>query len=238
MQGLHEGKILDDVIFHLYAYNEEQGDVVKQPYCGGWLLVDNGYLARPTTVPPIKTSNSRAEIRFSSWLESLRKDVECTFGIIKGCWRILKTGIRIHGTDGPDKVFLPCCALHNKLLDVDGLDEEWEQGVPSIWADQYDNDLGDDDNHEHEDEDFMLDADAAIPDALFRLQNPVNERHYGIDATEREDDTNMPCHHWQNPSAVIERGLEHIQSVRKLSLHDFRQRLVTHFAIAFERNEV
>lgn len=37
---------------------------------------------------------------------------------IKGCWHILKTGIRIHGTDDPDKVSLTscCCALHNKLL--------------------------------------------------------------------------------------------------------------------------
>ena len=60
MQGLHEGKILDDVYFNLYADND-LGEVVTQRYCGGWLLVDNGYLARSTTVPPIKTSNSRAE---------------------------------------------------------------------------------------------------------------------------------------------------------------------------------
>ena len=147
MQGLHEGKVLDDIVFNLYAYNES-GNIVLQPYRGGWLLVDNGYLARSTTVPPIKTSNSRAEIRFSSWLESLRKDVECTFGILKGRWRVLKTGIRIHGTEGPDKVFLTCCALHNKLLDIDGLDKQWEQGVPSIWSTEYDNDDGDEDNEE------------------------------------------------------------------------------------------
>ena len=60
MQGLHEGKILDDVYFNLYADND-LGEVVTQRYCGGWLLVDNGYLARSTTVPPIKTNNSRAE---------------------------------------------------------------------------------------------------------------------------------------------------------------------------------
>ena len=101
MQGLHEGKILDDLEFDLYEYNDS-GDIVMQRYRGGWLLVDNGYLARPTTVPPIKTTTSRKEIRFSGWLEALRKDVECTFGILKGRWRILKTGIRIHGTDGPD----------------------------------------------------------------------------------------------------------------------------------------
>jgi hypothetical protein len=26
-----------------------------------------------------------------------------------------------------------CCALHNWLLEVDGLDDKWEQGVPSSW---------------------------------------------------------------------------------------------------------
>jgi hypothetical protein len=82
MQGLHEGKVLNDVVLNLYAY-DESGNIVLQPYRGGWLLVDNGYLAWSTLVPAIKTSNSRAEIWFSSWLESLRKDVECTFGILK-----------------------------------------------------------------------------------------------------------------------------------------------------------
>lgn len=38
-------------------------------------------------------TTSRMEIRFSAWLESLRKDVECTFGILKGQWRVLKTGV-------------------------------------------------------------------------------------------------------------------------------------------------
>jgi hypothetical protein len=43
------------------------------------------------------------EIRWSKWLESMRKDVECTFGILKGRWRILKSGIRIEGVDAVDK---------------------------------------------------------------------------------------------------------------------------------------
>ncbi len=107
MQGLHEGKILDGVYFNVYAYNALWDKVVTQCSPRGSLLVDNGYLAFPTTFPPIKTSNSRAEIR--SWLESLRKDVECTFGILKGRWRILKTGICIHGTDAPDKGFHVLC---------------------------------------------------------------------------------------------------------------------------------
>jgi hypothetical protein len=114
MQLLHDGKILDDVIFELYEHFSN-GNITKQKYQGAWQLVDNGYHCWSITVPPIMTSTSWAEIRFSAWLESLRKDVECTFGILKRRWRILKSGIRVHGTSTPDKVFLTCCALLNWL---------------------------------------------------------------------------------------------------------------------------
>ena len=32
-------------------------------------------------------------------------------------------------------MWLTCCALHNLLLHVDGLDDNWEDGVPSCWED-------------------------------------------------------------------------------------------------------
>ena len=49
------------------------------------------------------------EIRWSKWLESMHKDVECTFGILKGRRQILKAGVRIHGVDGVDDVWLTMC---------------------------------------------------------------------------------------------------------------------------------
>ena len=33
----------------------------------------------------------------------------------------------------PDKVWLTCCALLNWLLEVDGLDDHWENGIASDW---------------------------------------------------------------------------------------------------------
>jgi hypothetical protein len=124
MTDLKDGHIMNDMFFNLYEENhggnptQQIPAVVTRTYQGAWLLVDNGYLAWPTTVPPIKTTSSRVEIRFSAWLESMRKDVECTFGILKGRWRILKTGIRLSGVDSADKIFLTCCALHNSLLEI------------------------------------------------------------------------------------------------------------------------
>ncbi len=52
-------------------------------------------------------------------------DVKCTFRILKGRWRILKCGVRVHGVDKVDIIWLTCCALHNWLLEIDGLSNVW-----------------------------------------------------------------------------------------------------------------
>jgi hypothetical protein len=133
MQRLHEGTILNDVTFELYTCNA-MGVVAKQKYSGTWLLVDNGCLAHAMTVPPMnKTTTSKSEIQFSAWLESLRKDVECAFGILKGRWRILTTGVCLRSVFAATKALTTCCALHNWLLEVDGLVNRWEEDVRSDW---------------------------------------------------------------------------------------------------------
>ena len=82
-------------------------------------------------MPPFTVANRRDELCGSAWVESMRKDVEFTFGIFKGLRRILKSGVQIHGVDKVDKVWLMCCALHNWLLVIDGLSEEWKERHPS-----------------------------------------------------------------------------------------------------------
>jgi hypothetical protein len=130
---IYDGEILQDVEFVLFERQEASGKIIGVTYRGAWLLVDNGYLTWPITIPPMKVTNDLREIRWSKWIESLCKDVECTFGILKGRWRILKTGIRVYGVEATDKIWMTCCAFHNWLLDIDGLDEKWEGGIPSDW---------------------------------------------------------------------------------------------------------
>jgi hypothetical protein len=107
-------------------------------YAGVWLLVDGGYLPWSCTICPLKNTSSKKEARWSKWAESMRKDVECTFGILKGRWRILKTGIRVQNLTVVDNIWYTCCALHNMLLNVDGLDVKWTQGIRS----DYEGELG------------------------------------------------------------------------------------------------
>ena len=35
--------------------------------------------------------------------------------------------------EAADTVWKTCCALHNWLLEIDGLDNQWEAGIPSDW---------------------------------------------------------------------------------------------------------
>ena len=124
-RGLKNGTILQDNLFELFE-KASDGSIITVKYCGAWLLVDNGYLNWGVTIPPMKQTMYVTETRWSQWLESMRKDVECTFGILKGRWRILKSGIRLHGVDTADNIWMTCCALHNMLLEVDGNSESWD----------------------------------------------------------------------------------------------------------------
>ena len=71
---------------------------------GAYLIVDNGYLNWSCTVPLSGVNNNINEICWSKWMEYMRTDVECTFGFLKGRWRILKGGVPIHGVDLVDYV--------------------------------------------------------------------------------------------------------------------------------------
>jgi hypothetical protein len=234
--SLNEGTNLQDVVFELYDSIDTNGNVVKQKYSGAWVIVDNGYLNWSTTVPPMKSSCSRPEIRFSHWLESIRKDVECTFGILKSRFRILKTGIRLHKQEAADKIFLTCCAIHNWLLDVDGLDKQWEDGVPSDWEGQ----LGCHD---------LTDTVQYIPDPLRRImsRNELaqydlsgmgyygNRTHHQLEPQEQNNNTERQ----QREVAAQQNHINRTTKVVKdLSLAYFRSKLIKHFDIAFHRQEI
>jgi hypothetical protein len=77
---------------------------------------------------PAHVACSETEGKFSRMMESMRKDVEVTFGILKGRFRILKYGFRLSSEKDIDNVVHACCTLHNMLLKWDGLDI-WERGV-------------------------------------------------------------------------------------------------------------
>jgi hypothetical protein len=217
---------LDSMEFSLQE-KDSNGEVVSVMYRGAWLLVDNGYLNWSCTVPPMKTTISYAELRFSKWLESLRKDVECTFGILKGRFRVLKAGVRLHGIEAVDKLWLTCCAMHNMFLEADGLDS----------AEAY---LGE------EGQFTMEDVEEAIPIALQRLLNPGQLRLLDTSGIGRASgqDGDVPEEEDYNDMRPMEQQLqdcldsEGFQRVRLLSLEVFRSKLVEHFDIQYHANKL
>ena len=132
VQAVRGKKILyDDVEFLLYRIDGSSFKVR-----GAWIISDNGYAKWRMLQCPIKSSSSIDEMKWSTRLESVRKDVETFFGRLKIRFRILRSRIGFHDKKQIDKIFLACCIMHNMLLKDDGLDVGW-------------------DNHEDEDDDDL-----------------------------------------------------------------------------------
>ncbi|CAB1103160.1 unnamed protein product [Ectocarpus sp. CCAP 1310/34] len=89
---------------------------------GCFLIMDNWYHEWVTLIAPSKYPQSNKDTAFSRHLESVRKDVECFFGILKGRFRILKLRMPYHKREYIDNIFFTCCILHNMLHTFDGLD--------------------------------------------------------------------------------------------------------------------
>lgn len=76
----------------------------------------------------------REEMLFSEWIESVRKSVECFFGILKGRFRFLRNAIRCRTMKVISDAVRTCCVLHNMLLDFNKqgnrAEEDWENLDP------------------------------------------------------------------------------------------------------------
>jgi hypothetical protein len=84
-----------------------------------YLICDNGYLRWPTSISPYANADCASlQGYFSTNLESVRKDVECTFGILKKRWRVLNDGFYYRDIKTCQKIFVTCCCLNNFLVDL------------------------------------------------------------------------------------------------------------------------
>lgn len=71
---------------------------------------------------PNKQPVKLPDVLFTNLLESVRKDVECFFGILKARFRILKLALAYQSQKTIDNVFFTCCILHNMLHTYDGME--------------------------------------------------------------------------------------------------------------------
>ena len=105
---------LDDVEYELY---DQSGNKYK---CrGGYLIVDGGYIDHIRFVDPDKHRISREAVLWSEWMESVRKDVECFFGILKARFRFFKHGVEYHDAETIEAAFKTAATFHNMILIFD-----------------------------------------------------------------------------------------------------------------------
>jgi hypothetical protein len=98
-----------------WQYYAEDGEVVGVS-TGVYQICDNGYLCWPTTICPYMQSESRGtrlEDLFSTNLESVRKDVECVFGILnKSRWGCLDRGFKHRKMKVCGDIFQTCVLFY------------------------------------------------------------------------------------------------------------------------------
>ena len=89
-----------DVEFVLY-------DAAGNPFVvkGAYFLSDNGYPDWRSLIRPINEPQSNSEVYFAEFAESVRKDIECFFGITKARWRFLKNAIQYHSPTAISNAF-------------------------------------------------------------------------------------------------------------------------------------
>jgi hypothetical protein len=123
------------------SYILDKADGTRTKVSGVYLITDGGYHLWRVAQCPSKTSSVKAVVRYSKALESVRKDVECVFGKLKGRFRILKLPNRFNTSAKVDNCWFTACILHNRLMQFDGLDKRWEAGADYGKRDGLFNDL-------------------------------------------------------------------------------------------------
>jgi len=96
---------------------------VPVTYQGVWIAVDGGYQKVACFIDPMHNRYGFPEVVFSKWLESVRIDVECAFGILKIRFRFLRGFVVYHDANTIENAFKTAAMLHNMLLEWDGLDD-------------------------------------------------------------------------------------------------------------------
>jgi Plant transposon protein len=103
---------------------------------GVYLLVDGGYHKWSIMQCPLKHTVEEDKARWSEFAESIRKDVECSFGIQKKRFQFLKNAITWQRKSDIDNAVFSCVILHNMLHEFDGYDKRWEAQIENTHFDK------------------------------------------------------------------------------------------------------
>ena len=197
------------VDFELYT-KRHNGTAGTVRLVGPYLICDGGYHKWRILQDPLKHSCNYPQIRWSKWLESVRKDIERVFGILKRRFIILKSSMEYNTQKKCDNVFTACCMLHNILHAFDGYDSRWDD---------------------------ELDVDAAVPDAekkevMKRWQARVDRQVASLDKTRIGRN-----HFGQQQEVLFHDDVEDASEIETTN-YQLKMLLVDHFEIRYAANTI
>ena len=126
----------------------------------------------------------------------------------------MRYGIKLHGIDNCDKIWMTCCALHSMLLEIDGLSEQWQNGVRSVYEED-------------------VDDVNTLPFSLKRLAKPNQHKKFDLSKVGYGNDVQRTIRQEINVDSKLAFDKKKIHNVNELTLHQFRMKLITHFNICF-----
>lgn len=221
-----DGDILKDSSFTYYKSDGSEGEAT-----GLFYICDGGYNSWIQLVAPFKHEpEGKPPALWSNHIESVRKDIECVFGILKRRFLILKHPVRLQGMDIISDLFVACGVLHNMLIDWDGNDD-WEERVEFQELEEAESDIEDDGE---------VRRDASLRRG--RAANPLERvgltrhrlRQQGVVSATDDDNatvTNDDCDEGENNGVAV-------SSTAKQAYLERRQMLVKHYEIASKKGEV
>ena len=163
LMKIHQQRFYEDIEYTLFDRN---GNQIKQK--GLYLISDNGYFNWRCLQFPYKRKGDVDNMYYHKWskrVESIRKDVECFFGILKKRFEIIHHGIRLRSATQMDCVVKTCCTFHNQLLEYDKEFGDYDSISDEIFVDHdVDGAHGGHENHIVDDEDDVGDEESDVGD--------------------------------------------------------------------------
>lgn len=219
VMGIHRDGCYASVKYNLF---DQAGNAV--PWEGLYLICDGGYHKWRCLQAPIPGEPTLPKlVRYNQRLLSLRKDVECCFGRLKGRFRILKTPMQFRDASRRkiDNVFFTCCILHNLMMEwkkTGVLDPSAETGLEFDEAAARDNGMAYVGS-------FNLDEEAGFEEVGTRTSHfTERERRFDIVMQEASD---FSAHgmHWNFQNGVTPASLVESQA----GYRELQAALIEHF---------
>lgn len=97
--------------------DQVQFELNGNKYSHGYYLADGIYPSWPVLIKTISNPQDAASKYFSHLQEAAQKDIECAFGVLQACWKILTAPCRLWSTHDLRNIMYCCIILHNMIVE-------------------------------------------------------------------------------------------------------------------------